>query len=324
MLHHVEAAALGIRREVIERPADHHLALVALAPVRPQRRRQRHRVEHGLHGLAHHGLQRIARHRQVEPRHPRQHRRMPRHGQCHLLGANAPARRVHAHHALALLQEARHRAVLDDVHAQCRSTTRVAPGHGVVACGPAAALDEAPQDGKARVGAEVQARLQGLQLTRIQQVGVDAVAAHGVGPAALGVQVVARMRERQHAARTQHDVVVELLRQAFVQLQRKVVQPRALGVQVVGAHDRGVAPGVPAANPPSLHHSDVGDAVVLGQVVRRGQAMAATAHHHHVIGRPGLGLTPGRGPVGVPTPCSGQQVPGGVAGSHSRYSHEAI
>ena len=70
------------------------------------------------------------------------------------------------------------------------------------------------------------------------------------------------MCKRQHTALTQHDVVVELLRQSLIEFQREVVQPRTFGVKVVGPHDGGVAAGIATAYPTSLQNRYVCDAVI--------------------------------------------------------------
>src|SRR6202030_2039668 len=62
--------------------------------------------------------------------------------------------------------------------------------------------------------------------------------------------------------------------------------------QIVGTDDRGVAPGVAAAEPAALQHRDVAHAMLLGEVIRSGQTVAAGADDHHVIRGPWLGRTP--------------------------------
>ena len=52
---------------------------------------------------------------------------------------------------------------------------------------------------------------------------------------------------------------------------------------VIGTHDGGVAPNVTAADIPLFQHRNVGDAVVLGQIIGRRQAMPAAANDHHII-----------------------------------------
>ena len=67
---------------------------------------------------------------------------------------------------------------------------------------------------------------------------------------------------------------------------------RALVPQVVGPDQGGVAGHVAAGEPAPLQHRDVGDAVVLGQVVRGRQAVAAAADDDHVVGPLRLRVAP--------------------------------
>ena len=89
--------------------------------------------------------------------------------------------------------------------------------------------------------------------------------------------------EIEHAALAEHDVEVEVLAQAFPKSQGMLVELGVGAQQVVGAHDRGVASGVAAAQPALLQHRDIGDAVLLGEVVGRRQAVAAAADDHHLV-----------------------------------------
>src|SRR3546814_18089193 len=75
----------------------------------------------------------------------------------------------------------------------------------------------------------------------------------------------------------EHDVVVEVPREALPQLHGVLVEMRVGRQQVVGAHDRRVAPDVAAAEPPLLQHRDPGDAVVLGEIVGGGEPVPAAA-----------------------------------------------
>ena len=95
-----------------------------------------------------------------------------------------------------------------------------------------------------------------------------------------------------HAARREHHVVVELLRQPLPYLERVVVERRRSPEQIVGAHDGGVAPGIAAAEPALFDDRDVGETVLLGQVIGGREAMAARADDHRVVGRFGIGRTP--------------------------------
>jgi hypothetical protein len=77
-------------------------------------------------------------------------------------------------------------------------------------------------------------------------------------------------------------------------------QPLQGRLAIVGAHDRGVAAGVTAADPALFHHGHVADAVLARQVIGGRQAMRATADDHDVIGGPGLCRAPGPTPMAMP------------------------
>jgi len=52
-----------------------------------------------------------------------------------------------------------------------------------------------------------------------------------------------------------------------------------------------------AADPALLQHGDVADAVLLGEVVGRGEAVAAAADDDDVVFRPGFRAAPGERPI---------------------------
>ncbi len=85
------------------------------------------------------------------------------------------------------------------------------------------------------------------------------------------------------AALGEQQVEVQVLGEALVELDAGVVEARALGRLVVGAQDRGVAPGGARADVALLEDRHVGDPVVA-EVVRGGQAVRAAADDHHVVG----------------------------------------
>ena len=129
-----------------------------------------------------------------------------------------------------------------------------------------------------------------LACSGVEPLVVDAVAAVGMDMALEHLDVVHRVRQHHHAARREHDVVVQFLREVFPQLERMVVERGAFVEQVVGADDGGVAPGVAAADPALLEHRDVRETVFLGEIVRGSQAMPAAADDDGIVAR--LGLRP--------------------------------
>ena len=206
-----------------------------------------------------------------------------------------------------VLHEARHLAVLDDVHAERIRGARVAPGHRVVPRGAGAPLQEPAEDREARLRGHLQERGLRGHLRAAEDVHIDAVHAHGVGPARDRLQVMAAVRQDHKSALAEHDVEVQLAREPLVEAQREVVEARALREEVVGAHDRRVAPGVAAAEPAALEDRHVADPVVLRQVVRGRESVAAAAHDERIVGALGLGRAPHRSPAALPRERPAQQ-----------------
>jgi hypothetical protein len=90
---------------------------------------------------------------------------------------------------------------------------------------------------------------------------------HGIAAARIGVALGIGMVEVDDAALAHHGIVVDVLLQTLPQLHRPFVERDVAGQQIVRADDRGVAPDVAAAEPTLLQHCNVGDAVLLGQIV---------------------------------------------------------
>ncbi len=88
----------------------------------------------------------------------------------------------------------------------------IAPGHGVVAHGAAAPLQQAALDREARV-VEVQERRHGAHCVAVEQLGIDAVQPHRVAAPGVGVALGVGMVEVEHAALADHGVVVDVLLQ---------------------------------------------------------------------------------------------------------------
>src|SRR3546814_11444263 len=56
---------------------------------------------------------------------------------------------------------------------------------------------------------------------------------------------------------------------------------------------------IAAAHPAFFKIGDIAHTVLLGEVIRRGQTMAAATHDAHIVFAPGLGTAPGPLPVPV-------------------------
>ena len=169
---------------------------------------------------------------------------------------------------------------------------------------PGPPLQEAAADREARVG-EVEERPSRPHLLARQELRVVPLHPHGVPAPGEGVELAVRVAEVQHAPLRHHHVVVELLLQPLPELQRMRVELAVPLEQVVGPHDRRVAPDVAAAEIPPLQHRDVGDPVVLREIVGRRQPVPAAADDDGVIGGLRLRVAPDRRPA----PVAGQRIP---------------
>src|SRR6266511_4001946 len=91
------------------------------------------------------------------------------------------------------------------------------------------------------------------------------------------------MRKRQMPLLREEEVEVEVGAETLVERDAAPVELGTLGGAVVRADDRRVAPGCTGADVALLEDRDVGDAVVLRQVVRGREAVRAAADDHDVV-----------------------------------------
>ena len=225
---------------------------------------------------------------------------MPGRNDANLLCRDRAPRRLDARDGAGSVAADRGRlAVLDDVDAARRSRARIAPGDRVVPRRAAAPLQRRADDRIADVAGDVQKRAERLRFFGRQPFVVDPGQPVGVDVALADLDVMGVVRQHEHAARRIHDVVVEFLRQALPELQRMVVERGRFLPQVVGADDGGVAPGVAAAEPALLQDRDIGEAVLLGEVIGGREPMPAGADDDRVIRRLRLGVAPLLRPAGI-------------------------
>ena len=211
--------------------------------------------------------------------------------------ADEAAVRLHALDAALLDAEAGDLAILDDVDAAFIGGAGIAPGHGVVAHRAAARLHQRAANrepgiveiGEGQIFAHLVAR---------QQLGIDTGETHGVAPPHIGVPLRVRMEDVEDAALADHGVEVELLAQPLPQLHRALVEGGVARQQIVRANDRGVAPDIAGAEIALLQHGDIGDAMLLGEVIGGGETMPA-ADNDHVVSRLRLRLPPGLRPAAI-------------------------
>src|SRR6266540_264732 len=96
------------------------------------------------------------------------------------------------------------------------------------------------------------------------------------------------MRERQMPLLREEEVEVEVGAETLVERDAAPVELGTLGGAVVRADDRRVAPGCTGADVALLEDGDVGDPVVLREVVRGREAVRAAADDHDVVAPPEL------------------------------------
>ena len=198
----------------------------------------------------------------------------------------------------------RDRAVLEDVDAAHRGPPGIAPCHGIMPRRARPFLQRATHHRIAGLWRNRQRRAVILALLRGQPAVVDAVQPVGMDVPLEALHVMHVMGEHQHAPARIHDVVIQFLAEVFPQIDGVIVKPRAFIIKIVRPDDRGVAPGIAAAQPALVDHRDIGDAVLLGQIIGGTQTMPARADDDHVIF--GLGLAVG--PLLRPALVAGQGV----------------
>jgi hypothetical protein len=209
------------------------------------------------------GLQGMGLDRQPEAGLIGEHAAVPGRGQADRARVDAAPRGLDPDHPAAVLDEAGHLAVLDDVDAHRVTGPGERPGHVVVLGDARAWLERPAEDRVAHLGGDVDDRADLGHLVRLEPLGVHPVEAVGVDPPGRLADVLQGVGEVEDAALAEQEVVVQLGRQPLPLLERELVDRRALVPEVAGSDDRGVAGHVAAREPALLQHGDVGHAVVL-------------------------------------------------------------
>src|SRR3984957_19078524 len=178
------------------------------------------------------------------------------------------------------------------VDAARRRCARITPGDRVVPRRAAAPLQRCPHDWIADVARDVEDRTEGLGLFGREPFVVNPAQAIGVHVAFSHLHVMGVVRQHHHPAWRIHDVLIELPRQALPQLQRVFIERCRFLPEVIGADDRGVAPGIAAAEPALLQHRDIVEAVLLGEIIGGREPMPAGTDDDRIIGRLRLRVAP--------------------------------
>jgi len=107
------------------------------------------------------------------------------------------------------------------------------------------------------------------------------------------------MADIDDAAGREHDIEVEVAAQALPQLEGVLVEQGIARQQIVRAHDGGVAAGIAAADIALLQNRDVMNAVIPGEIIGCGEAMAAAADDDDPVFLPRLRVAPRPRPADV-------------------------
>src|SRR5207248_5539471 len=159
-----------------------------------------------------------------------------------------------------------------------------APGHRVVPGDRPRRVVQGAAD-RRQVAAAGQVQLGNALLDEggVDDFAVDAQVLIDFRPPALRAQGRLGVGQGEVAALGVKEVQAQVARQVAEEVHAGLVELRAFGREVVGADDGSVAAGAAAADVAFFQDRDVGDAVVLGQVVRRRQAVPAAADDDDVV-----------------------------------------
>ena len=241
-------------------------------------------VEEGLQRHRDAGLQRDGADRQAEACQGRDAAAGAGDALQHLAAGDVAAVGLHAGDAALLDGEAGDLGLGVDLRPPLGGVAGIAPGDGVVAGDGARRMIERAQDRIAHILGHVERRAEPVDVVGIDDLGIDAQMLVHLGAPAAGAHGGIGMGEREMAADGIEDVVVEILAQPLIEADGFVVEAHALRRQIVRADDGRVAGGVAAGEIALVQHRDIGDAPVLGQVIGRGEAMAAGADDDDVVG----------------------------------------
>jgi hypothetical protein len=166
-----------------------------------------------------------------------------------------------------------------------------------VAARAAARLVIGAEDRVAAIRIIVDDRHDLLHFRRRDHAAVEPGEAVGVRRALEGAQLMLRLAQHENAARGEHDVVVQVLREVLVEGAGQFINGDRGVLQVVGADDGGVAARIAATQPTLLDNRDIGHLVVLGEVIGGGEPVAAGANDDGVVFMLRIGRAPGPFPV---------------------------
>ena len=207
---------------------------------------------------------------------------MARHDDAQLVTGDVATIGADASDSPALLPHAGDFAFLDHMHAHIGTGPRIAPGHRIMARGPGPCLPERAQHRIART-VEIDNRYQFLDPLRRNPLCRHTLQRVGMGRTLVATDLVLGLGQHHHAARREHDVVVQVLAHRLVERAGLFVDRGGGVLKVVRADDRGVAARIAAAQPAFLQDRDIGDAEILAKVIGGGQPVAPCPNDDHLV-----------------------------------------
>src|SRR6266702_1271331 len=114
-------------------------------------------------------------------------------------------------------------------------------------------------------------------------------------------------RQSQDASLTEHDIVVELVRQALEHLQRTLIEAGARRIVIVGPDDGRIASCIATAQPAFLDHRDIANAPFTRKVIRGGEPVTAAANDDYLICFARRGSAPHLRPVALCAQAGAEQ-----------------
>jgi hypothetical protein len=173
--------------------------------------------------------------------------------------------------------------LLVDVHAVLGAAFGQPPDHGVVAHDAAGGVEHGAMDGKGDILGDVQRRHQFLGFLGVDEVALHAVELGGGDGHAGRLHGRFAVHQVEVAAVVEHQVEVQLLGQHRPQVQRLLIERHVVLGALVGPHDGRVAPGAAESDVALFNDGHIRDAVLLGQVIGRGQTVKAAADDHRIV-----------------------------------------
>jgi hypothetical protein len=214
-------------------------------------------------------------------------------------GADAAAGGLHAGDLAVFGVDGGGFGLLVDVHAVFGAPLGQAPDNGVMAHDAAGRMVHGPVDGKGDIFGDVQCRHHLFGLFGIDQMALHAVEL-GRGDGHAGrLHGRLAVHEVQVAAVVEHEIEVQLLGEHRPKVQRLLVKRNVVLRPLVGPHDRRVSAGTAEPDEALFNDGNIREAVLLRQVVGRGEPVQAAADDHRIVAGLESGLAAPQG-LGFP------------------------